>query len=74
MGSPDFKLEATEVWGDENMVEEVGVYTFNDANGTTLDKGKYICLWKMEDGKWKIYRDIFNSDMPAPPPPPQPKK
>ena len=31
------------------------------------DKGKYVTVWKKQaDGSWKIYRDINNSDGPAP--------
>jgi ketosteroid isomerase-like protein len=30
-----------------------------------LCKGKYIVLWKKENGKWKLHRDISNSDLPA---------
>ena len=56
------------------MLEEVGVYTFTDDKGVVFDKGKFIVLWKNVDGKWKLFRDIFNSDMPPPPPPPAPKK
>ena len=29
------------------------------------DKGKYIVIWKKEDGKWKIHRDLSNTDLPA---------
>ena len=36
-----------------------------DKSGKEIDKGKYIVLWKMEDGKWKLHRDIFNSDNAA---------
>jgi len=46
------------------MVNEVGSYSMTDKKGKEIDKGKYIVLWKMEDGKWKIHRDVFNSDMP----------
>ena len=46
------------------MVSEVGSYSMTDKSGKEIDKGKYIVLWKMEDGKWKLHRDIFNSDMP----------
>ena len=52
------------VWGTEELVTEVGSYTMTDKAGKEIDKGKYIDLWKMEDGKWKLHRDIFNSDMP----------
>ena len=30
------------------------------------DTGKYIVVWKKQaDGNWKMFRDIWNSDMPA---------
>ena len=63
-GQIGLKLTANEVSGNEEMVNEVGTYSMTDKNGKEIDKGKYIVLWKMEDGKWKIHRDVFNSDMP----------
>ena len=64
MGTPGLTLTANDVWGTEELVTEVGTYTMTDKTGKEIDKGKYIDLWKMEDGKWKLHRDIFNSDMP----------
>ncbi len=32
-----------------------------------VDKGKYIVVWKKENGDWKVWRDIWNSDNPPPP-------
>jgi ketosteroid isomerase-like protein len=64
MGTPGLTLTSSDVWGTEELVTEVGSYTMTDKSGKEIDKGKYIDLWKMEDGKWKIHRDIFNSDMP----------
>lgn len=64
LGTIDLKLTATDVWGAESLVAEEGVYTMSSGD-KEIDKGKYIVLWKMEDGKWKLYRDIFNSDNPA---------
>lgn len=64
MGIAGAKLTTVEVWGNESMISEEGTYTLSDKNGKELDKGKYIVLWKMEDGKWKLFRDCFNSDMP----------
>jgi len=66
-GPIGLKLTANEVWGNEEMVSEVGSYNMTDKSGKEIDKGKYIVLWKMEDGKWKIHRDVFNSDMPPMP-------
>lgn len=59
------KLDLTTIglWGDEKMLAEEGEYTFIDKDDKLLDKGKYIVLWKMEDGKWKLFRDIYNSDL-----------
>ena len=32
----------------------------------TVDAGKYIEVWRRQsNGSWKIFRDIFNSDLPA---------
>lgn len=67
MGTPNLTLTANEVWGTEELVTEVGSYTMTDKAGKEIDKGKYIDLWKMEDGKWKLHSDIFNSDNPPPP-------
>ena len=34
-------------------------------DGKHLDHGKYLVFYKKEGGRWKIYRDIWNSSMPA---------
>ena len=67
MGTPNLTLTTNDIWGTEELITEVGSYTMTDKTGKEIDKGKYIDLWKMEDGKWKLHRDIFNSDMPPPP-------
>jgi uncharacterized protein (TIGR02246 family) len=67
-GKIGINLSAAEVFGTEDMVSEVGTYTMTDKDGKEVEKGKYIVLWKMEDGKWKLFRDCWNSDAPAPAP------
>lgn len=39
---------------------------FNDASGKLIsDRGKYVTVWKKQrDGSWKVFLDIFNSDLP----------
>ena len=59
-------LRAIDVWGIGDLLAEEGELTLFDKAGMQLDKGKYIVLWKKEDGKWKLFRDLFNSDLPAP--------
>lgn len=55
-------LRTIEVWGDEDMVVEEGELTLYK-KGVEVDRGKYIVLWKKEDGQWKLFRDIFNSNL-----------
>jgi len=63
-GANQLGLVTTGLWGDENMLAEEGEFTFSDKDGKQLDKGKYIVLWKMEGGTWKLFRDCYNSDLP----------
>jgi ketosteroid isomerase-like protein len=61
------KLNTTDVWGDENFVTEEGNYVLNAKDGSQMDIGKYIVLWKRVDGKLMFFRDMFSSDLPAAP-------
>jgi uncharacterized protein (TIGR02246 family) len=66
MGIKEVKLETVEVEEIDGTAIEVAEYTLLGEGGQALDKGKYIVIWKQEDGQWKLHRDIFNSSMPAP--------
>jgi ketosteroid isomerase-like protein len=33
-----------------------------------VDAGKYVTVFQRKDGKWRIIRDIWNSDNPPAPP------
>lgn len=66
MGPSDLKITTTDVWGDEKMLVEEGTFVMSQKD-KEIDRAKYIVVWKQEDGKWKIFRDIFNSDNPPPP-------
>lgn len=56
------ELPAGNFYGNAELVVEEGTYNFPDGKGGSVDKGKLIALWKQEDGKWKLYREIWNSD------------
>jgi hypothetical protein len=58
---------STEIESCGDMAWEVGNYKIAAVDGTTVDKGKYVTIWKFQDKKWKLHRDIFNSDLPATP-------
>lgn len=64
-GITDLKITTVDVWGGENAITEEGKWTLALKDGKQVDQGKYLVLWKKEDGKWKIFRDCLNSDMPA---------
>ncbi len=37
---------------------EIGSFEFSDVNNSVKSKGDYLVVRKLEDGKWKMYRDI----------------
>lgn len=53
-------------------VEQHGDWAFETSkflvtapSGMVIYDGKYICIWKRENGQWKIHRDIGNKNKPA---------
>jgi uncharacterized protein (TIGR02246 family) len=56
-----------ELIGDHAI--ELGSYTLviqPPGQAETMDRGKYLVIWKRQaDGTWKLYRDAFNTSMPA---------
>lgn len=67
MGVKSFTLHTKEVYKGDEIVTEVGTYEMGDGN-KAIDKGKYMVVWKKDGDKWKLFRDIWNSDNPPPPP------
>lgn len=58
-------LKTQDVFGNEDLLAEQGIVDLY-ANDKAVAQEKYIVLWKKEDGKWKMFRDISNSNWPAP--------
>ena len=48
--------------GPETMLEE-GLYELLDDKAAVLDKGKFIATWVPEDGRWKLRREIWTTDL-----------
>lgn len=61
MGVSKVKLDIKEVESLGDTALEIGQYTLGGADGSTIDKGKYIVEWKHENGHWKLHRDMWNS-------------
>jgi ketosteroid isomerase-like protein len=57
-------LKTLEVFGHGATATEVGQYELRDKAGKVLDHGKYIVVWRREDGKWKLLRDMFSTNVP----------
>jgi ketosteroid isomerase-like protein len=64
-GEAIIELPPNNIYGNADLVVEDGTFNFPDGKGGSIDKGKFIALWKQEDGKWKLYREIWNTDLPA---------
>jgi len=59
-------LKTLEVERHDDIAYEVGTYTMAGEGGKALDSGKYVVVWKREQGQWKLHRDIWNISTPAP--------
>lgn len=66
MGIKAVTLTTSEVETYGDTAYEVGGYTMLGEGGKHLDHGKYIVIWKREQGAWKLHRDIWNTSMPGP--------
>ena len=44
-----------------------GNYIVTDGSGATVDKGKFLSVYRRDNGDWQLIRDTWNSDMPAAP-------
>ena len=66
MGITNINVTTTEVMGGPEAVVEVGTYELFVAGNKSIDKGKFVVAWKQEDGKWKMHRDCFTTDVPLP--------
>lgn len=62
------KFTILEVTAHGDTAHEVGTYDMKSTDGQPLDRGKYIVIWKRDGGRWKLYRDIWNSSLPVPAP------
>lgn len=65
MGIREAKLEILEVESHGDTATEVSKFTLLGEGKQMLNEGKYIVVWKQDQGQWKMHRDIFNTSMPA---------
>ena len=54
-------FETIDVFGTEDLLAEEGKITIYEKD-KVISEEKSIALWKKEDGKWKMFRDISNKN------------
>lgn len=57
-------VTTTDLVASGDLVIETGTFEMRDAS-KVVDRGKYLAVWKQDNGRWRIYRDIWNSDIPG---------
>ena len=55
-------FKTRQLWGDNQLLVEDGTGTWSHANGTVVGRGRYLLVWKKDNGKWKILRDTWFPD------------
>ena len=59
-----FTIQA--LYGDAvEYVTELSYYEMTDLNGTKMDEGKVLVVWKNTKNGWKMHRDMFSSNKAA---------
>jgi ketosteroid isomerase-like protein len=66
LGIRDARPVTLEVIPMGDVAVEVGTYSLHGEDGTLLDRGKIMVVWKEEGGAWKMHRDMWNSSLPLP--------
>jgi ketosteroid isomerase-like protein len=60
-GMKGVSLVTREVEKHGDTAYEVGELEIRDAEGTVLDRAKYVVIWKQEGTSWKLHRDIWTT-------------
>lgn len=61
-GTTGSSFKTTKLWGNEQLLVEDGTGTWSKTDGTVVGSGRYLLVWKKDDGKWKILRDTWFPD------------
>jgi uncharacterized protein (TIGR02246 family) len=63
LGIKTARLKTVEVDQEGETAIETGQYELGGAAGERMDHGKYMVIWKREDGQWKLHKDIWNTSV-----------
>jgi uncharacterized protein (TIGR02246 family) len=65
LGMTRLNLEAVEIDPQGATVIEQGRYSVFRHGDSPMDHGKYMVIWKLVKGEWKLHRDIWNTSIPS---------
>ena len=60
-GVREVQLTSLEIEDLGDTAWERGSVELTGSDGAVVGKGKYIVIWKRDDGSWKLHRDIMNA-------------
>jgi ketosteroid isomerase-like protein len=66
-GVAEFREDTTDFYGNQDLLIDAGTYEMTYGADRVVERGKYLNVWKQEDGAWKIHANIWNTN-PAPAP------
>jgi len=60
------ELHIEEIDAGGNLGTRIGSYKVLGADGTVMDEGHFVEIWKYVNDEWYFHRDIWNSGLPLP--------
>jgi ketosteroid isomerase-like protein len=67
MGLKQLKLTTRELEQYAEMAVETGTYKLYAEGEQEVDHGKYLVVWKKDNNRWKLHKDIWNSSVSSQP-------
>jgi uncharacterized protein (TIGR02246 family) len=64
-GITEFREETTAFYGNADMLIDEGTYVMVYGKVPVRENGKYVNIWRREDGNWRIYSNMWNTNAPA---------
>jgi ketosteroid isomerase-like protein len=55
-------FKTVHLWGNDQLLVEEGTGTWSLKDGEIVGTGRYLLVWKKEEGDWKILRDTWFAD------------
>ncbi|PVY42870.1 uncharacterized protein DUF4440 [Pontibacter virosus] len=63
MGLKRLKLNTFDLEQYIEVAIEAGTYKLYAEGDQEVDHGKYLVVWKKDDNRWKLHKDIWNSSI-----------